>query len=76
MPIPPKQSGKTSKYHFDDLLKKKNKFPNSPDKWVLKFKAAGKQIDHIRAAASAWAKKNGVRVTTRLCSGGVAVYFV
>lgn len=66
MNIPPKQSGKTSKYHFDDLLKKKK----------LKYTATGKQLDYIRSAASTWAKKNGVRVTTRICNGGICAYLI
>jgi hypothetical protein len=66
MQIPPKQTGRKTVYKFADLLTKKKKF----------YKADAKRIGNIKSCASTWAKKNGVVVTTRLCSGGVTVYLV
>jgi hypothetical protein len=66
MQIPPKQTGRKTVYKFADLLTKKKKF----------YKADAKRIGNIKSCASTWAKKNGARVTTRLCKGGICVYLV
>jgi hypothetical protein len=56
MKIPPKRTGKKSKYDFDRLHKRKKLF----------FPAEDKQLLSIKSCASLWAKRNGAEVTTRI----------